>query len=217
MKDLTLTQEYLICTVNKKGALPGYSQEAAACLVISGLLELEMEGCISIVNKKISRHGKLPEKLNSLKPLYSLVDKKKPVKLQKIIDKYIISYTDKKIRTLMNSVLSPLKEDGTVTPVITGLIIKKERYIPTKEILDQVVEKIRAELLEKGPLTEDIVALTVLLNKAGRLKHYFSKHEQKELKARLAEIKNSEVEKSVRDALNQAEIMLTLLQIVSGL
>ena len=117
----------------------------------------------------------------------------------------------------MNSVLSPLKEDGTVTPVITGLIIKKERYIPTKEILDQVVEKIRAELLEKGPLTEDIVALTVLLNKAGRLKHYFSKHEQKELKARLAEIKNSDVEKSVRDALNQAEIMLTLLQIVSGL
>ena len=76
MKDLTLTQEYLICTVNKKGALPGYSQEAAACLVISGLLELKMEGCISIINKKISSHGKLPEKLNSLKPLYSLVDKK---------------------------------------------------------------------------------------------------------------------------------------------
>lgn len=217
MKDLTLTQEYLICTVNKKGALPGYSQEAAACLVISGLLELEMEGCISIINKKISSHGKLPEKLNSLKPLYSLVDKKKPVKLQKIIDKYIISYTDKKIRTLMNSVLSPLKEGGTVTPVTTGLIRKKERYVPTKETLDQVVEKIRAELLEKGSLTDDIVALTVLLHKAGRLKHYFSKHEQKELKTRLAEIKNSDVEKSVRDALNQAEVMLTLLQIVSGL
>lgn len=217
MKNLTLTQEYLICALNKKGVLPSYNQEAAACLVVSGLLELETEGCISIVDKKITVRSKLPEKLNNLKPLYSLIDRKRAVKLQKVFDKYIIAYTDRRIRTLIASVMAPLKKDGSVVSITGGLIRKKERFVPTKETLNQVVEKIRAELLEKGPLTEDVIALTALLNKAGRLKHYFSKHEQKELKARLTEIKNSNLEKSIKDMMNQVETMLTLLHIVSGL
>ena len=33
MKDLSLTQKYLICTVNEKGALPGYNQKMVACLI----------------------------------------------------------------------------------------------------------------------------------------------------------------------------------------
>ena len=42
MKDLSLTQEYMICTVNEKGDLLGYNQNAVACLIVSGLLEMQM-------------------------------------------------------------------------------------------------------------------------------------------------------------------------------
>lgn len=42
MKDLSLTQEHMICTVNEKGDLPGYNQKAVACLIVSGLLEMQM-------------------------------------------------------------------------------------------------------------------------------------------------------------------------------
>ena len=75
--------------------------------------------------------------------------------------------------------------------VQVGLINKKEEYAPSKEARTAVVEKIRAELLEDGEITEDVVILTALLDKANCLKEYFSKFEQKELKNRMQEIRES--------------------------
>ena len=48
MKDMTLTQQYFTCAVNGKGKIPGLSTERQVCLLAAGLLELQMEGCISI-------------------------------------------------------------------------------------------------------------------------------------------------------------------------
>ena len=48
MKDMTLTQEYFTCAVNSKGKISSLSIERQVCLLAAGLLELQMEGCISI-------------------------------------------------------------------------------------------------------------------------------------------------------------------------
>lgn len=64
-----------------------------------------------------------------------------------------------------------------------------------------VIEKIRAELLEDGDVSEDVIALTVLLDKSGQLKEYFSKYEQKELKEKLEVIRKSEAGTTVKELL----------------
>ena len=56
MKDLSILQKYMVCTVNEKGVFPFASvEERILGLVAAGLLELEMEGCITIRGRKISR------------------------------------------------------------------------------------------------------------------------------------------------------------------
>lgn len=57
---------------------------------------------------------------------------------------------------------------------------------------------IRAELLEDGQVSDEIVALVSLLEKSGQIKKYFSKYERDQLKIRLKEIQNSDANKLVK-------------------
>ena len=79
MKDMTLTQQYFTCAVNGKGKIPGLSTERQVCLLAAGLLELQMEGCISIDKKQICIAAPLPAAKQYLAPLYAFLDKPRPV------------------------------------------------------------------------------------------------------------------------------------------
>ncbi len=140
----------------------------------------------------------------------------KPVKLDKIFETYMVAFTDKKLHELTDSIMNSLKDANVVIPVKAGIMGNKENYVPAKETVNYVIEKIRAELLEDGELTEDVIALTALLDRAGYLKDYFFKHEKSELKRRLSEIKDSEVGKSVKDMVNNVEGIVSLMLITAG-
>ena len=192
MKDLSVAQEYMICTVNGKGTLPSSNQKAVACLIVSGLLDMQLAKCVSLNDKKVSVCAELPEHLAYLKPLYDVVNQDKPVKVEKVIETYTIAFTNKKLYELANAIMDSLKEADILEPVKAGLLSNKESYAPKKEIITGIIEKIRAELLENGEISEDVIALTALMDKAGNLKDYFSKFEQKELKNKIEVIKKSE-------------------------
>ena len=190
MRDLSITLEYLICTLNKKGALPSTNPKASVCMIIGGLLEMQMEKCISMEDKKVIVSAELPEHMSYLKPLYDVINQKKPMKAQKVVETYYASFTSKKLNMLLDALLDELKSADAVESVKTGLLGSKEAFAPKKEAVISVIEKIRAELLEDGDVSEDVIALTVLLDKSGQLKEYFSKYEQKELKEKL-EVKHA--------------------------
>ena len=88
MKDMTLTQQYFTCAVNGKGKIPGLSTERQVCLLAAGLLELQMEGCISIDKKQICIAAPLPAAKQYLAPLYAFLDKPRPVKMEKLLEAY---------------------------------------------------------------------------------------------------------------------------------
>lgn len=201
MRDLSITQEYLICTLNKKGALPSANPKAGICMIIGGLLEMQMEKCISMEDKKVIVSAELPEHMSYLKPLYDVINQKKPMKAQKVVETYYASFTGKKLNMLLDALLDQLKSADAVEPVKTWLLGNKEAFAPKKEAVTGVIEKIRAELLEDGDVSEDVIALTVLLDKSGQLKEYFSKYEQKELKEKLEVIRKSEAGTTVKELL----------------
>ena len=201
MRDLSITQEYLICTLNKKGALPSANPKAGICMIIGGLLEMQMEKCISMEDKKVIVSAELPEHMSYLKPLYDVINQKKPMKAQKVVETYYASFTSKKLNMLLDALLDQLKSADAVEPVKTGLLGSKEAFAPKKEAVISVIEKIRAELLEDGDVSEDVIALTVLLDKSGQLKEYFSKYEQKELKEKLEVIRKSKAGTTAKELL----------------
>lgn len=114
------------------------------------------------------------------------------MKAEKVVETYTIAFTNKKLYELLDPLMESLKEADVVEPVKAGLLGNKYGYAPKKDVITGIIEKIRSELLEDGEISEDVIALTALMDKAGNLKDYFSKYEQKELKNKIKTIKQSE-------------------------
>lgn len=68
----------------------------------------------------------------------------------------------------------------------------KVKYVPNQTKVTSIIEKIRAEFLEEGVISDDTIILSALLDRSGIIKNYFSKVETAKLKERLEEIKNNE-------------------------
>ena len=213
MKDLSITQEYLICAVNSKGKISGFGSEKLICLIASGLLELQLEDCIKIDKKRVTVTNNLPDEKLYLKPLYDFVNQQKPVKLEKILEAYNYSFKDRGYE-LVNSIGASLKDLGLVEVTRTGVFGNKNAYIPNANAVHYVADMIRAEFLEDVEVTEDIASLIILLDKSKLLKTYFSEYEQKEIKKKLKEITNSDTGKSIKDMVNNVEYMITMMNVL---
>ena len=217
MKDLTITQEYMICALNEKGKMSEMlGVEKIVCFVASGLLEMKLEGCIAMEKKKVCVISDLPEKLAHIKPLYDYINRCESVKIEKIIEEYTYTFTDKRFYELVDSVGKSLAEINMAEEIEKGILGKRKYYIPTKDAVHYVIDMIRSELLEEGEITEDIVLLTILLAKGKIIKKYFSEYEQKEMKLRLKEILNSADGHMVQEMIDHIENMIYTMTVLMG-
>ena len=208
MKDLSIVQKYMVCTVNDKGVFSFASvEERTLGLVAGALLELQMEGCIAVDGKKVSVAGALPQDKGYLKPLYDFIREKQSVKLYVVVDAYNFSWTDKRINELRDAVGGSLVQLGAASACKAGLLGKQAGYLPGPETVRSVVEQMRAELLEEGPVSDETAVLVALLERVKCLKAYFSAFEQKEVRQKIEALAQSPEGKMVRD-------MMTYLQII---
>ena len=215
MKDLSVTQAYLLCALGKKGKFTGVGAEKTACLVAAGLLELRMEGCVAIEGKKAEVTGALPQGLEHVRPLYEFLAEKNVRKVNDILGAYYFSVTDRRLRALVDALGASLAELGAVEMGKGGLLGRR-RYVPKAEAVRAVVEMLRAELLEEGAVSEDAAVLTILLGRGKCLKPYFSKFEQKELKEKLRALLDSPEGRLVKGMVDYLESILTLLCASAG-
>lgn len=215
MKNLSLTQQYLLCVLNKNGKLPTFGLEKVLCLSAAGVLELLMEDVLAFDSKKLTVQSSLPEEMRYLLPVYEVVERKQPVKFEAIVEYFSMTFTDKHINELINALGESLVHQGCVQREKGGLFGGKDIYIPNEAEVDSIVQSIRAELLEKGELSEDVVVLAALLNKSGDLQKYFSAYEKKDLKKRLKEIKNDPQNEMLQKAMDYIDSMLCLIIVAS--
>ncbi len=215
MQDLSITQEYFICALNEKGRISGLSTEKLVCLVAAGMLEMQLENCITINKKEVNVTGELPAGRDYLKPLYDYINQSKAVKIEKIMEAYNYSFTDKRLDELVGAIGSSLTMLGLVETAQAGLLGSKKSYIPKKNTINGVIDMVRAELLENGEVTDDVAALVVLLDKSKSINKYFSEFERKEINTKLTAIINSPngnmVKSMVEHVNNMISIMLVLM------
>ncbi len=207
MNELSITQEYLIFAVDEKGRISGFSTEKLVCFVASALQDMQLAGCVTIDGKKVTVTGELPAGRNYLRPLYEFIHQPKPVKLEKILEEFYYSVTDRRLNELMGAVGGSLEQMGLAESVKAGFLRGKKSYIPTKAALDGVIGRIRAAVLEGGEMTKEIAVLVTLLDKSKSLKAYFSDHERRAIGSKLKEIVNTPDGRLLKDMIDYVDEM----------
>lgn len=214
MKDLTLSQEYLLCTLTEKGRLPAMNTAAQVCLTAGALLELQMAGCAALEGKKVSVTAPLPPQEAPLRTLYDFLDRPKALSLEKLVEEFHYTFTDSRLSALVDGVGGELVRAGAAAEEKGGLLGGKTCYVPQRAAVDGVIEKLRAEILEDGEATEDAAALASLLDAAGTLKNYFSKYEQKQIKEKLRAITQAPAGAMVRRMVEALENMIAVMTVI---
>lgn len=216
MKDLSVSQCYLICTLNKNGKLPALDTEIQVCLLAGGLIDLMFTKSVVLnENKKLCIIDELDAKVDYLNSLYIFIKESKPMKVDKLASEYNFSFSDKRLKLLIYDIGISLSNLGYVSAENGGLFGNTSCFIPNPKIVDNVIQNIRAELLEDGSLSEEIIALVSLMDQSNQIKRYFSKHEKYQLKARLKEIKDTDANKLVKEMMVYIETMVAIIATTS--
>ena len=103
-----------------------------------------------------------------------------------------------------------------VSTEIGGLFHNKTLFVPNNEEVLRIIEKIRAEFLENGTLSDETIVLGALLQKSGLIKNYFSKYESEKLKERLNEIKESQSGSLVNEMVKYIDTLIAAIAAVSS-
>lgn len=211
MKNLSISQSFMLCSLNKKGKIPVLKVEVAVCIFAGGILDLRMHDCIAIENKKLSVKSDLPENMQYLKAIHDAIAGNKSISIEKFTSEYCFTLTSKKLNALMQEVGSSLVAMECASSNCKGLLGKDSLYIPDETQVERVIQTIRAELLEEGSISDETVALAALLEKSDMLKNYFSKHESGLIKTRIREIKQSQEHKVASEIVDYVTIMIAII------
>lgn len=211
MKDMRVTQEYIMCAVNEKGKVPTFATERFVCLVASGLLELRLENCISIDRNVVKITNELPDTLQYLTSLYEYIKMKKEIKINELAGEYIMGFGSKKITQLMDDIMDSLHKASMLEETKAGFMHNKISYCPKRDAITIIIDKIRSEIMEDGNISDEVAILTLVLDRSNLLKTYFSKFEQKELKQQLAKFLDLPEGKIIKDMVAYIELLVVVV------
>jgi len=215
MKNLSYTQEYYLCAVNAKGRLSLSKGTEIDCAFFAGaIMELLEHGFVKTdENECIVCNKPLDDDFAYLKPLYDFIaTQKKPRVLKDLATDWMICFRlkNKTWDELRETIGLSLVAHGDVEELTNqGLLKNKTRFAPKTEAVTPIIERIRAELLEHGSVTQETVCLTALLDSSRLIGDYFSKFESETLKKRLEELKDDEAFATARDVIERITFVIT--------
>ena len=211
MNSLSISQKYLLCALSSKGKIPVLSFERIIAMAAAGVVDLMIDGVVETDGKKLSVKKPLLTDKSYLSPIYNYIEKKQPVNFKTVIEHFSVTFTGKNSDELIDSIGGSLVTAGCVKQEKRGIFGNKNAYIPDEKAVDNIVQNIRVEILEDGELTEDIAALTVILDKTGTLMKFFSAYEKKAVKQRLKEIKNNPENKEIAKVIKYVEELMVII------
>ena len=217
MYNLTISQEFFLCALDERGKFSAWDSTGPICLLAGSLLDLVCAQCVNITEKeKVEVTAPLPAEFRHVAPLYDYLQSKKPMKLADLTLEYTFTFSDKRMNELAAAIGASLVEAGCATAEEGGFFSSKTAYVPTAGAVDYVVQKMRAELLETGPVSQNTVALVSLLNKSGDIKKYFSEYEKAELAARLKKFKQSPENATTQKMLETFDMVFIIMLAIMG-
>lgn len=192
MENLTLTQEFLLCEMNKKGNLNFFTPIPSCALIVSILYELAQNDHISL-GDEIELKSTPSKELSYLVDVYEFIKIQQNKKISNIVEKITLSFKSKFIKQVFDKCKETLIDNGCICEIESKNIINSSKtYNVAKiECQEYVIQKIRLAILGKGQISGNTGALISLLNKTGKLKEYFSKLEKNLLKTCVKDLKTN--------------------------
>lgn len=216
MKNLTPTQEFTLCALDEKGNLSNLKQvEISVCLLASMFYEmLEAKNIAFNEKKKLIALSQPDTSKLYLTFLYQKIQKK-PISVSNLSETYIFSIT----KNFEEEILSPLLDELAAIDTLEiqkqdGFLGTKSLYIPDTKTVNTIIEKVRAEFLEDGSISDETLVLGVLLQHSGLLKRYFSKYENDKLKERIKDLNQSEIYSLVKKLLDEIILIISVISIL---
>ena len=212
MKRESLVFEYLLCALNDKGRLPAISTEKEVCFFAANLIELIQTGAVILEKKKLICTEQPLSTAAYLEPMLNTLRQSKPKKPEDFVGDLAFSLSGKPMKAMMEACLKAMEADGLMeTTTHQGLLKETEYRVCRREEKDRVVQKIRAEFLETGEISDDTMILGALLNKAELLKTYFSAYEAKVFKQRLKELSETPENKMISEMIDYVDTLIAVI------
>lgn len=206
MRDLTVTEKYLIVSLTDRGKLPLLGVEVPSCLVVAGLFDMVFDGVVEIgAKKRLKAVKELPDNLSFLRCLYDMIIENPKLTPDKLVSEHMLTFTGKRLTNYLKAVAGSLAEKG-----LADLEKDGEVCFPKDGEKDKIIQEIRAELMEDGVVSKEILLLIALMYKGQQIKKYFSKYEADCLKKRIKEMKKTEIGELVSEAVDYITCLIVI-------
>lgn len=215
MKNLSVSQKYLICSLNKKG-LVNINYEEPTCFITGCLFDLMFSGNIKIDKEnKITVFKALKDENRYLESLYNYLCKKGSVRMCDVISKYVLPTYNNDMKQLFSDVCKSIEIEGYLNPRKKTLFNKKERFLANKDKQFEVVKQLKNEILLHCEKEEQDLAIIHLLKKANIIDNFFEGIESKLLNKYIEDTKNDFVSIEVERMMDFTRAMSVMMPIAA--
>ncbi|MBO0412576.1 hypothetical protein JZO81_16030 [Enterococcus hulanensis] len=202
MKNLNLSQQYLLFTMNRNGKISSINYYVGMCLVMAGLLDLQEAQVIELDQKEIIiLTDQLPEELEYLNCLFEKITQLKKKRIDKLATAYGATFFEKDLKLLVAQTRNSLIDLREITVETDGNTLS---YLAKEKTIAQLV----ARLENLNCLDYDGLKLAILLKKSSYLKKYIEKPERKMLEAKIKEVKSDPVAKQTQVMISQLDWLM---------
>lgn len=205
MKDLSFTQEFTLCVLDKiRPRLIFSDYRYSAFIVFSAFIELILSDAITInENREIIILKNQDFKDEYLKIVFNDLKSKKIQTLEKWIEFYIFKLSRKPIKQIIHSIINSLIENKYVNLEVKERIFKKNIYHTDKNQINSIINRIKNEFLNGGVLTDNTTILAGILYHSNMIKRYMSQEEIDELKFRLKKLNNNDKNSKISSVMKE--------------
>ena len=202
MKNLNLSQQYLLFTMNRNGKISSINYYVGMCLVMAGLLDLQEAQVIELDQKEIIiLTDQMPEELEYLNCLFEKITQLKKKRIDKLATAYGATFFEKDLKLLVAQTRNSLIDLREITVETDGNTLS---YLAKEKTIAQIV----ARLENLNQLDHDGLKLAILLKKSSYLKKYIEKPERKMLEAKIKEVKSDPVAKQTQVMISQLDWLM---------
>jgi hypothetical protein len=192
LSDLSLAQEYAIIASDaplrqKIRLTRSYRQlytvgAAIIDMVLNGQLHWNERGALELVDFSSNQNAGEAQ-------LLQIIQAARRPKKMKAWMTYFLNHPGKR-SNIFNALIQPLLQQGQLRqePYKVLFIFPANRYVVSAPDKDRIIQKLRAELLEDGPVTVQTAVLGMLLDISKLLKYFFSDYEEHSLKLKLEQL-----------------------------
>ncbi|MGM0166749.1 hypothetical protein IGI39_001711 [Enterococcus sp. AZ135] len=210
MNNLSLSQQYLLFTMNRQGKISSVNYYVGMCLVMAGLLDLQKTGVIELDKKEIIVHSQdLPTDIQYLDCLLEKVISLKRKRIEKIATAYGATFFEKDLKQLVSQIRSSLIDADEVA-------VKNDSTSLAYIAKEVTISKIVARLENLNQMDHDGLSLAILLKKSSILKKYIDKDVRKVLDMKIKKVKKDPVSQQTQTMLSQLDWLVGSLVVVTS-